>query len=106
MPDAHYKSVAPQGYYMYAPPEINLIEIEEHLVDIQFRRLLASKLACYLRYYDKLRPEGISILDEIADRKQWTSDALKALEGLIREMKGGLPEGVIPGFVGPDDYYR
>lgn len=106
LPNANYKFTAPENYIMVSPSEFELERIEEHKTDLHFRRWLASFMANQMRYQNKLQLDGVSILDDIADRKRWTPDALKALDGLLLEMKDGISEGAVPGFSGPDNYYQ
>lgn len=106
-PNKNYKFVAPERYCMLSSSDNKLVEIKEHQIDIQFRRWVASRIAGYLKFYDKLTPDAdVSILYSIVKREKWTHDALKALDGLLLELKAGVPENSIPGFTGADDYYR
>ncbi len=107
-PNANYKTRAPYGYIMSSLNVTQLLEIEQDRISFHFRRWVASRIAAYLDYFNKLKGEfDSSILEEVAHKKEWTEDTLKALRGLQKERENyKWKETDIPGFCGQDSYYE
>lgn len=107
-PEADYRSPTPPGYGIISLKEADLVKVEQKQVTIQFRRWLASRMAAYLNHKNQLETFDITEpLEELANRNQWTHDAVQAFEGLLKE-KGTYrwKEKNIPGFCGPDSFFE
>jgi hypothetical protein len=103
-PDADYRSTAPEG-------TVNVVSAElEQAPDVAItvRRWIASRIARCLVPGERPTIEGLfASVPSLPAVEQWSEDARIAVAALLREF-GELPplEGEIPGFRGPDSWYR
>lgn len=102
--DADYRSAAPQDAVSVVSPAIEAAPDE----DVTVRRWIASRIARCMAAGD---PPGVqalfSAVPSLPGVDQWSQDARIALAALLREFRD-LPadEHAIPGFRGPDEWYR
>lgn len=102
--DADYRSAAPEGAVSVVSPAIEAAPDE----DVTVRRWIASRIA---RCMAAGEPPGVQALFSavplLPGVDRWSQDARIALAALLREFRD-LPvdERAIPGFRGPDAWYR
>lgn len=103
-PDADYQSGAPKGTVNLVKPKIELALD----VNITVRRWIAARIA---RCLGADKPKTIQSLfvgdPSLPPADQWSEDARIAGAALLREFRELTPsEKEIPGFRGPDNWYR
>lgn len=100
-PDADYRSTRPEN-----SADLDDAEVEAVVnPDLTIRRWIAARIARVLEARGRLR-EDADLTQDFPARARWTEDALAAGEALLRELRDpALPPG-IPGFRGPDEWYR
>lgn len=104
-PEAGYRSPVPPGFLPVDQAELLLTD-EAH-PEIPFRRWIACRAAMDIQPMDQFNDaQAIYALQEFAKKSMWTTDAQKAIAGLLEERKQDLwKDGTIPGFCGPDAFY-
>jgi hypothetical protein len=103
-PDADYRSGVPKGAVNLVKPKVEIAPD----VAITVRRWIAARIA---RCLGTDKPKAIDSLFAVAPSlppvDQWSEDARIAVTALLREFRELTPsEGEIPGFRGPDRWYR
>ena len=107
-PDADYTSLIPKGFLPSEMALTHLVKIDKANIDVLFRRWIAVRITSFLRAKNLLNSfEYSDALEAIAPRSSWTKDAHIALEGLLKEKESGIwKDDTIPGYSGPDEFYK
>jgi hypothetical protein len=103
-PNADYRSKVPEGAANLLRPKL------ERAPDaaITVRRWIAARIARCLASSQPKTIDALSAIDQsLPPVDQWSEDARIAVAALLREFQELIPsEGEIPGFRGPDTWYR
>lgn len=104
--DSTYRSLVPKG--MAAMSIQKIIPIAQVNNTAMYRRWIAQRIArCIDLHKIALKPDEIlKKTRELVPEKKWNDDVHFALKGLSAEAQQGLiKEGVVPGFILPDEFY-